>query len=76
MGDFIVLYAEGNPSVSIGGFHPFQAKTNYVKSVRVGGITLRKIEYRNCEKCGQKYTTNVHSKINLCFHCWKPEWKL
>jgi transcriptional regulator NrdR family protein len=37
---------------------------------------MAKIEYRECEKCGQKYTTATHSKINLCYHCWKPEWRL
>ena len=37
---------------------------------------MRRIEYRKCEKCGQKYTTHVHSRIQECFHCWKPEWRL
>jgi uncharacterized OB-fold protein len=37
---------------------------------------MNKIEYRKCKKCGQKYTTNRHSKINECFDCWIPEWRL
>ncbi len=37
---------------------------------------MRRIEYRKCEKCGQRYTTHPQSKINHCFDCWIPEWRL
>jgi len=41
-----------------------------------GGIVMSKIEYRSCSKCGQRYTTHVHSKITECFNCWIPGWRL